>query len=246
MTLTIGQLDPSIDDPSPGEQFDVTVSVVHNDFDGDILDFTLSFYVDGEFRNQISDTLYPPNRGPGAQNYTFSITFDDPGTHSFSAELPDYDDSETRTIRVSTVGAAAADTEPTFADTRPAVEFRNITAPENVDEPPETLQLKYDQPDISVDTSSRFQEHQAIGGPTIRQKTGVDPVEISIDGVCTTIEANAIDGLRHEQTITLVSNRIEQVCQVGSTSTSPLDSGGAIDMDGEFTHNFSISLVGVE
>lgn len=108
-----------------------------------------------------------------------------------------------------------------------------------------SITLKYDQPDIDVSTSARFVEHQTIDGPVIRQRLGRGLVEIDIAGVCTTPEANVIDSLTQEDVITLLSDRFEGLVQVSSTSTNPFESGGAIDLDGEFTHEFSMALVEV-
>lgn len=109
------------------------------------------------------------------------------------------------------------------------------------------ISFKYDQPDISVDTSNRFIEHQPVGGVTVRQKVGEDPAEVNVNGVCTTEEANQIDQLRFEDVVMFTSHRVSSMqVQVASTSTEPFSEGGAVDRDGEFTHRFSIKLVEVE
>jgi len=108
------------------------------------------------------------------------------------------------------------------------------------------FQLKYDQPNVSVNSSARFTEHATIDGPIVRQRIGPGLVEISIEGVCTAMEALLLDNLRYEATIEIISSRYSGVCQVAATSTSPLEDGGAIDLDGQFTHTFGIELVEVE
>jgi len=97
-----------------------------------------------------------------------------------------------------------------------------------------------------VSTSGRFVEHQTIGGPVVRQKVGEGIVEIDIDGVCTTAEAAIIDNLRFESNVDISSSRYNGRCQVSSLNTNPFAAGGAIDLDGEFTHNFGITLVEIE
>jgi len=109
-----------------------------------------------------------------------------------------------------------------------------------------TVEFVYNQPNISVSSSGRFKEHQTIDGPIVRQKIGQGNVEIEIEGVCTTPEAKVIDTLRFEEIVTLLSNRFSGDVQIASTSTSPLEDGGAINLDGQFTHTYGISCVAVE
>jgi hypothetical protein len=108
------------------------------------------------------------------------------------------------------------------------------------------VELKYNQPDVSVSTSGRFVEHQTIGGPVVRQKVGEGIVEVDVDGVCTTAEAAIIDNLRFESNVDISSARYNGRCQVASLNTNPFAAGGAIDLDGNFTHNFGITLVEIE
>jgi len=109
-----------------------------------------------------------------------------------------------------------------------------------------TVGLVYEQPNISVSSSGRFSEHQTVDGPIVRQKIGQGNVEIDIEGVCTTPEAKLIDALRFEGIIAIASNRFTGEVQIASTNTSPLSDGGAMNLDGEFTHTYGLSLVGVE
>lgn len=108
------------------------------------------------------------------------------------------------------------------------------------------LHLKHDQPNVSVQSSTRFSEHETIGGPIIRQRLGEGLVEISVEGACTTAEATVIDALRFENTVQVTSDRYSGTVQVAAVSTNPLEDGGAIDLDGDFTHSFGIEFVEVE
>lgn len=108
------------------------------------------------------------------------------------------------------------------------------------------IQLKYDQPNVSVDSTTRFTEYETIDGPIVRQRIGPGLVEVSIEGVCTTAEAAILDNLRHEDTIEIISERYNGQVQIAAASTSPLEDGGALDLDGQFTHTFGIELVEVE
>jgi hypothetical protein len=108
------------------------------------------------------------------------------------------------------------------------------------------IELTYNQPDVSVSTSARFVEHETIGGPVVRQKIGEGEVEVDIEGVCTTAEAVIIDNFRFESTVDISSERYSGRCQVASINTNPFSEGGAINLEGDFTHNFGISLVEVQ
>ena len=117
-----------------------------------------------------------------------------------------------------------------FEDERPFVEIGNV-------------ELKYEQPNISVDTSARFATHDVIGDVTVRQRLGRDPDEISVEGVCTVDEANDIDSLTLKETVEVISNRWEGEAQVASTSTRPIAEGGGQDNDQEWLHRFTVELV---
>lgn len=104
----------------------------------------------------------------------------------------------------------------------------------------------YDNPNISIDSSARFAVHDIIGGTTVRQKVGEDPTEVHIQGVCTEDVAAEVDELRKAKLVTLLSDRVNGSlrCQVASSSTDPLEPGGAADMDrGDFLYEFNINLV---
>lgn len=104
-----------------------------------------------------------------------------------------------------------------------------------------------DNPDISVGTSGRYAKHEIIGGTTVRQKIGEDPVNITVKGVCDEDTAIQIDKLRNAKSANFISDRISQTVQVGSTKTSPLTQGGAADMDtGDLLYNYTLNLIGIE
>lgn len=226
------------------------IVVTHSSTSGSEIEYDVDLYIDESLEQTTEGSVNPLGQSGSTQSVSFTTRIGSRGTYVISADVIGADgsrDSDFQRVAVGiSPGSVPQDEGPTFEDTRPSVLFRNITASENTDGGPEELELKYDQPNIAVDTSARYQDHDILGDVTVRQKKGEDPVEITVDGVCTVEEANMIDGLRFEDTITLLSHRIEQVCQVGSTSTQPRDDGGEIDMDGEFTHTFSISLIGVE
>lgn len=105
-----------------------------------------------------------------------------------------------------------------------------------------SVELKYKQPNVAVNTSARFVTHDTIGDVTIRQKVGEDPDKVSIDGICTVEEANDIDDLKANEVVEVVSNRWSGRAQVASTRTSPHSEGGSQDKDGEWLHTFTIEL----
>lgn len=109
-------------------------------------------------------------------------------------------------------------------------------------------EFAYNNPDISVQTAGRFVTHEVVGGVTVRQKVGEDPVEIEIKGACTTEEANFIDSLHVNDVVSLSSHRYDAAtAQVASSSTNPFEEGGAVSPRmGTWTHTFSVNLVEVQ
>jgi len=116
--------------------------------------------------------------------------------------------------------------------------------------------FSYKRPSMSVDTSGRFATHEIIGGATVRQKIGEDPIEVSISGVCTENTAKDLDGLRDAKYGTIKSKRLvgdTLDCHFASVSTSPLEDGGAVqffDRDGDadqgdFLYTFQLECVEV-
>jgi len=106
----------------------------------------------------------------------------------------------------------------------------------------------FDNPNIGIDSSARFAVHEILGGTTVRQKIGEEPTQVSIDGVCTEEVAIKVDQLKESYLVKLLSDRVPDGIngQIASTSTDPLEDGGAADMDrGDFLYEFSINLVEV-
>lgn len=109
-----------------------------------------------------------------------------------------------------------------------------------------TVQLLYDQPNISVSAKTRFVEHETVDGAIIRQKLGKGNTGVEMEGVCTTPEANLLDNLFNEDRIFIKSNRFTGNVTVESTSTNPIEDGGGMNLDGNFTHEFTVSMIQVE
>lgn len=135
-----------------------------------------------------------------------------------------------------------------------AIENRQEEAEAQVEEFEELLnsiQFEYEAPAIAVDTSGRFVTHEIIGGSTVRQKVGEDPVEVTIDGVCKESTAKRLDNLRNAKYGTIISNRLANESlrvHFASTSTTPLEDSGAValtDDDGEFLYTYTLNCVEV-
>jgi hypothetical protein len=109
-----------------------------------------------------------------------------------------------------------------------------------------TVKFIYDQPNVSVGTTNRFVEHETVDGPVIRQKVGRGKKSITLEGVCTTPEATLLDNFVNEDMIYVKSHRYEGNVSIEGISTSPLSDGGAMNLDGKFTHDFSLELVEIE
>lgn len=117
--------------------------------------------------------------------------------------------------------------------------------------------FSYGRPSISVDTSGRFAKHEIIGGSTVRQKIGEDPIEVSISGVCVEARAKELDGLRDAKYGTIKSKRLTGEtldCHFASVSTGPLEDGGAVSFfgrddgkaeQGDFLYTFDLECVEV-
>lgn len=119
---------------------------------------------------------------------------------------------------------------------------------------------EFSNPSVAIDGAGRFAKHEIIGGATVRQKVGEDPLNISIDGVCDERTANRIDGLRNVKKATIISSRLpgsqreggnssggaSMTVQFGSTSTEPLGDGGVADLEtGELLYSYSIEAIEV-
>jgi len=112
-----------------------------------------------------------------------------------------------------------------------------------------SILFEYKAPAIAVDTAGRFATHEITGGSTVRQKIGEEPIEVSINGVVKEPTARRLDNLRDAQFGTILSNRLPRgslQVHFASTSTSPLQDGGAVAMDDdEFLYTFDMSCVEV-
>ena len=137
-----------------------------------------------------------------------------------------------------------------------AYQGRSSTVLENITTDDDVV-LTFDQidfepfgnPTVAVDSSARFAVHEIVGGTTVRQKIGEDPREIDVSGVCTEDVAQQVNQLHKAKLCSLNSETVGDIvrCQIASSSISPLEDGGAADMDeGDFLYSFDISLVEVE
>lgn len=117
---------------------------------------------------------------------------------------------------------------------------------------PNPITFEYAAPAISVDASGRFAVHEIIGGATVRQKIGEDPLEVGVSGVCKESTARDIDSLRDATHGTIYTNRLtggQLTVQFASSSTAPMSDGGAVDFsdqDQEFLYTFDLECVEIE
>lgn len=112
--------------------------------------------------------------------------------------------------------------------------------PDDVQETPATIEPEYGSPAISVDSSARFATHEIIGGKTVRQKIGEDPVEVDIGGVCKESVARQFDSLRNAKYGSIHSKRFtgdSMTVNFASVSTSPMEDGGAVDLSDSTGNN---------
>lgn len=119
---------------------------------------------------------------------------------------------------------------------------------------------EFPNPTVAIDGAGRFAKHEIIGGATVRQKIGEDPLNISINGVCNAATANKIDALRDVRTAKIISSRLPGstrdnnrseggaglTVHIGSTSTEPIEDGGAADLTtGDLLYSYSINAIEV-
>lgn len=118
---------------------------------------------------------------------------------------------------------------------------------DDADEIGSEIFFSYSQPSVSVDSAGRFVTHEIIGGSTVRQKIGEEPLQISIKGVCRENTTREIDALRDAKYGDIQTDRLNGASitvQFPSISTSPLEDGGAVGMNNEdFLYNFTIECV---
>lgn len=113
---------------------------------------------------------------------------------------------------------------------------------------PETpIEFDYSNPSISVDTGGNFAKHEIIGGATVRQKIGDQPLQISVSGVETEETVKKLELLRNVQNATILSERFSQdavTVHIISISTDPLEDGGAAKMTtGDLLYTYSLECV---
>jgi len=112
-----------------------------------------------------------------------------------------------------------------------------------------SIQFTYAAPAVSVDAKGRFAKHEIIGGSTVRQKTGEEPLEIKVTGVCKESTSKQLAALRDVKYGDIKSNSLPKdrlTVQFSSVSTSPMNNGGAVEFeqgDAEFLYNFDLSCV---
>ena len=126
----------------------------------------------------------------------------------------------------------------------------DIEYEDDAEEGANPIEFRYAAPSVAVDTSGRFVTHEIIGGSTVRQKVGEEPIEVSVKGVCTEDTAVDIDGLRDAKNGTIYSDRLRGGSldvQFASASTSPLEDGGAVSLsdDDKFLYTFQLECVEV-
>lgn len=110
-----------------------------------------------------------------------------------------------------------------------------------------SITFEYTNPSIGIDSSANFIKHDIIGGPTVRQKIGTNPLEISINGVVKEDVAQDLELLRNAKSAKLLSNRFADdsvTVHIVSITTDPIEDGGAADLtEGEFLYTFSMECV---
>jgi hypothetical protein len=141
--------------------------------------------------------------------------------------------------------------EQAYEDGHSDFEVRDIVYEDDAEFRPEPITVEYTAPAIGVDTSARFSKQEIIGGSTVRQKIGEDPIEVSVSGVCRESTAKKIDALREARFGDIFSQRFPGgvlTVQFASSSTQPFDDAGAVDFnndDQEFIYTYDLECVEV-
>lgn len=176
----------------------------------------------------------------------------DKNTGTIEGEFDGEDeDEETITVqeRTFTAGGEETTTPGISGSFQDALDFEitNITGSDTGPVPNGSIEFEYPNPAIGVDTGGNFVTHDIIGGATVRQRIGDQPLEISIGGVATEDTVAELELLRNALAVTLLSDRFSQNSvrvHVVSVSTDPLSDGGAADLrTGEFLYQFSLECV---
>jgi hypothetical protein len=145
----------------------------------------------------------------------------------------------------------AKNLQKSYRDHHTDFEIADIEYENDADSTADPIEFQYTAPSISVDVSGRFATHEIIGGSTVRQKIGEEPIQATINGVCSQSTARQLDGLRDAEFGTIFSERLvggSLDVHFASSSTSPLEDSGAVgiaDKSGEFLHSFTLSVVEV-
>lgn len=138
-----------------------------------------------------------------------------------------------------------------YQDNHVEFEIDDLEWEDDATSTPNFITFEYESPAVSVDTAGRFVNHEIIGGSTVRQKIGEEPVEVSVTGVCKESTAKEIDNLRNAKYGTIFSNRLTNSSlrvNFASSTTSPLTDSGAVgltDDQAEFLYEFTLECVEV-
>lgn len=115
---------------------------------------------------------------------------------------------------------------------------------------PEVINFEYTNPAISINTGGRFIKHGIIGGATVRQRIGDEPLEIDITGVCIEQTARQIALLRNAKYVILYSGHLPVGsirAQIVSISTDPFEEGGAVKLgEDEFLYSYTLNAVEID
>lgn len=180
---------------------------------------------------------------PGyAQSDTVNDEFGD-ASDSDSASITIVEEQFTAGDDISTQSTGYKDAYTDFVE----FEIIDIVDSDSGQSPDGPITFEYPNPAISVDSGSNFAKHEIIGGTTVRQRIGDQPLHVSISGVANAETARELDKLRNAQNATILSDRFPQdslLVHVVSVSTDPLEDGGAADMkSGQFLYTFDMECV---
>lgn len=252
--MSIQILSSGIDgDDSPtslqrGENVTMFAKVEYTQRFGDPVTDTATFFVDGTTVGEEEFTVEPPSQSSGFERVTFTTSFREQGSHTLRINIPKSTNrtsvSENVYVTTFTQGPDAVDVgRNVLEDERDPV----VISVEQPEERSEELELgKYKQPDISLDSGTKFSTHDVIGGPTVRQKTGEEPREMTINGVCVEDTASKIHDLSRNNLFSVTSStKSFDFAQLTSASTEPFDQGGAMDLDGAQLYTYTLNFVEV-
>jgi hypothetical protein len=231
-----------------GEPVTMFAKVEYTQRFGDPVTDTAKFYVDSEKVGSEEFTVEPPSQSRGCERVTFSTSFRQQGSHTLRINIPKSSNGTSVSENVYVTTFSSSDEE--FNQSRNVLQDERdpvTIAVEQPEENAEELKLgKYKQPDISLDSGTKFSTHDVIGGPTVRQKTGEEPREMTINGVCTEDTASKIHDLSRSNLFSITSStKSFDFAQLTSASTEPFDKGGAMDLDGAQIYTYTLNFVEV-